>query len=95
MLARTEIPRQQGRGFPWAYGFGTLTFCKESGMPNEGMVQTDLAKQLYGPIAGNRWVQLIAGVIAMIVISNYQYAFTLFTPGMRQQFTGCPTPRSP
>ena len=59
-------------------------------MPNEGMVQTDLAKQLYGPIAGNRWVQLIAGVIAMIVISNYQYAFTLFTPGMRQQFTGVP-----
>ncbi|HXZ38545.1 MAG TPA: oxalate/formate MFS antiporter [Thermodesulfobacteriota bacterium] len=59
-------------------------------MPNEGMVQTDIAKQLYGPIAGNRWVQLIAGVIAMIVISNYQYAFTLFTPGMRQQFTGVP-----
>ncbi len=26
----------------------------------------------------------------MIVISNYQYAFTLFTPGMRQQFTGVP-----
>jgi len=59
-------------------------------MANESMAQTDLAKQLYGPIAGNRWVQLIAGVIAMIVISNYQYAFTLFTPGMRQQFTGVP-----
>ena len=59
-------------------------------MPNESMVQTDLAKQLYGPIAGNRWVQLIAGVIAMIVISNYQYAFTLFTPGLRQQFPGVP-----
>jgi OFA family oxalate/formate antiporter-like MFS transporter len=26
----------------------------------------------------------------MIVISNYQYAFTLFTPGMRQQFVGVP-----
>jgi OFA family oxalate/formate antiporter-like MFS transporter len=26
----------------------------------------------------------------MIVISNYQYAFTLFTPGMRQTFTGVP-----
>ena len=50
----------------------------------------DIAKELYGPIAGNRWVQLIAGVIAMIVISNYQYAFTLFTPGMRQQFVGVP-----
>jgi len=51
-------------------------------MPSESVAQTDLAKQLFGPIAGNRWVQLIAGVIAMIVISNYQYAFTLFTPGM-------------
>src|SRR3974377_1141923 len=59
-------------------------------MPSESMNQPDLAKQLYGPIAGNRWVQLIAGVIAMIVISNYQYAFTLFTPGMRQQFVGVP-----
>jgi len=48
----------------------------------------DIAKELFGPIAGNRWVQLIAGVIAMIVISNYQYAFTLFTPGLRQQFPG-------
>ena len=26
----------------------------------------------------------------MIVISNYQYAFTLFTPGMKQTFTGVP-----
>jgi hypothetical protein len=26
----------------------------------------------------------------MIVISNYQYAFTLFTPGLRQQFPGAP-----
>ena len=52
--------------------------------------QVDMAKQMYGTIAGNRWIQLFAGVIAMIVISNYQYAFTLFTPGMRQQFTGVP-----
>lgn len=59
-------------------------------MPNETMAQTDIAKQLYGRIAGNRWVQLVAGVIGMIVISNYQYAFTLFTPGMRQQFVGVP-----
>jgi len=57
---------------------------------NETTDQTDIAKQLYGRIAGNRWVQLIAGVIGMIVISNYQYAFTLFTPGMRQQFVGVP-----
>jgi OFA family oxalate/formate antiporter-like MFS transporter len=26
----------------------------------------------------------------MIVISNYQYSFTLFTPGMKQQFAGVP-----
>jgi MFS transporter, OFA family, oxalate/formate antiporter len=53
-------------------------------------VEPDLAKQRYGPFAGNRGVQLVAGLIAMIVISNYQYAFTLFTPGMRQTFTGVP-----
>jgi len=48
----------------------------------------DIAKEMFGSIAGNRWIQLIAGVVAMIVISNYQYAFTLFTPGMRQTFPG-------
>ena len=41
-------------------------------------------------VAGNRWIQLICGIVAMIVISNYQYAFTLFTPGMKQTFTGVP-----
>jgi len=50
----------------------------------------DTAKELYGSIAGNRWLQLVFGVIAMIVISNYQYSFTLFTPGMKQTFTGVP-----
>ena len=49
-------------------------------------VQKDQARELLGPIAGNRWIQLAAGVIAMIVISNFQYAFTLFTPGLREQF---------
>ena len=58
--------------------------------PGSAARQPDTAKQLYGPIAGNRWVQLIAGVVAMIVISNYQYSFTLFTPGMKQQFAGVP-----
>jgi OFA family oxalate/formate antiporter-like MFS transporter len=43
-----------------------------------------------GRIAGNRWVQLACGIIAMIVISNYQYAFTLFTPGMKLSFPGVP-----
>ena len=50
----------------------------------------DSAVEMYGSVAGNRWVQLIFGVLGMIVISNYQYAFTLFTPGMRQTFTGVP-----
>lgn len=50
----------------------------------------DSAVEVYGSVAGNRWIQLVCGVIAMIVISNYQYAFTLFTPGMRQTFTGVP-----
>lgn len=52
--------------------------------------QRDTAKIAYGHIAGNRWVQLVCGIIAMILISNYQYAFTLFTPGMKQTFTGVP-----
>jgi MFS transporter, OFA family, oxalate/formate antiporter len=33
----------------------------------------------YGPILGNRWVQLVAAVIAMVMIANLQYAWTLFT----------------
>ena len=39
-------------------------------------------KIVLGPVVGNRWIQLVAGVVAMIVISNFQYAFTLFTPGL-------------
>jgi len=50
----------------------------------------DLAKEAYGSIVGNRVVQLCAGVITMMVISNYQYAFTLFTPGLKQQFASIP-----
>jgi OFA family oxalate/formate antiporter-like MFS transporter len=53
-------------------------------------VQQDLAKQTYGSIVGNRWIQLAAGVTAMVVISNFQYAFTLFTPGLKQQFANVP-----
>jgi OFA family oxalate/formate antiporter-like MFS transporter len=56
-------------------------YASSGGQPGVNM---DLAKQAFGPIAGNRWVQLIAGVIAMIVISNYQYAFTLFAPGIQK-----------
>ncbi|MGB7599311.1 MAG: oxalate/formate MFS antiporter [Candidatus Sulfotelmatobacter sp.] len=47
-------------------------------------------KPKLGRITGNRWIQLICGIIAMILISNYQYAFTLFTPGMKQTFPGVP-----
>ncbi len=59
-------------------------------MSNESPAQTDLALQTLGPIAGNRWIQLAAGVVAMVVISNFQYAFTLFTPGLKQQFADVP-----
>lgn len=61
-------------------------------MTTESMAasQRDIAKETHGAIAGNRWVQLICGIVAMIVISNYQYAFTLFTPGMKSTFTGVP-----
>jgi len=52
--------------------------------------QPESARDAYGRVAGNRWIQLVCGIIAMIVISNYQYAFTLFTPGMKQTFTGVP-----
>jgi OFA family oxalate/formate antiporter-like MFS transporter len=59
-------------------------------MSTVSTAQVDLAKQNLGPIAGNRWIQLAAGVIAMIVISNFQYAFTLFTPSLREHFAGVP-----
>ncbi len=59
-------------------------------MSNDSAAQIDLARQTLGPISGNRWIQLAAGVTAMIVISNFQYAFTLFTPGLKQQFSTVP-----
>ena len=59
-------------------------------MSNANVAQMDLARQELGPIIGNRWIQLAAGVIAMVVISNFQYAFTLFTPGLKQQFAEVP-----
>ena len=59
-------------------------------MSNENIIHTDLAKQTLGPIVGNRWAQLAAGVVAMVVISNFQYAFTLFTPGLKAQFASVP-----
>ena len=59
-------------------------------MSTVSTAELDLAKKTYGPIVGNRWIQLAAGVLAMIVISNFQYAFTLFTPGLKQQFATVP-----
>ena len=59
-------------------------------MANASIAETDLAIKTYGSVVGNRWVQLAAGVLAMVVISNFQYAFTLFTPGLKQQFPNVP-----
>ena len=59
-------------------------------MATDSTAGADLAIKTYGPIAGNRWIQLAAGVTAMVVISNFQYAFTLFTPGLKQQFANVP-----
>jgi len=43
-------------------------------------------KEVYGPIAGNRWVQLALAVTAMVMIANLQYAWTLFVPELRASF---------
>lgn len=59
-------------------------------MPVEGDARAEVALETYGPIVGNRWIQLAAGVVAMAVISNFQYAFTLFTPGLKQTFASVP-----
>src|SRR5207248_3220967 len=59
-------------------------------MANGSIAETDLAVKTYGSIVGNRWIQLAAGVMAMVVISNFQYAFTLFTPGLKAQFASVP-----
>ncbi|MGC8659821.1 MAG: oxalate/formate MFS antiporter [Desulfomonilaceae bacterium] len=50
----------------------------------------DSASQLRDNFTGNRWIQLIAGVVGMIIISNYQYAFPLFAKGMKEQFINVP-----
>ncbi len=59
-------------------------------MSNDSIAQRDTAKELYGSIVGNRWMQLIAGLVFEILLSNYQYSFTLFTPGMEREFAGIP-----
>lgn len=42
-------------------------------------------KEVYGPFLGNRWVQLISAVVAMIMIANLQYAWTLFTTPLKAE----------
>lgn len=37
------------------------------------------AKEAYGPFIGNRWVQLICAILTMVMISNLQYSWTLFS----------------
>jgi MFS transporter, OFA family, oxalate/formate antiporter len=67
------------------------TVVEEPKEIQESPIQTNPANHnVAAATAGNRWIQLIAGIVAMILISNYQYAFTLFTPGMRQTFAGVP-----
>ena len=45
-------------------------------MDNEMNVK---ARAAYGPVLGNRWFQLVSAVVAMVMIANLQYAWTLFT----------------
>jgi len=44
------------------------------------------SKQVYGSSAGKSWVQLVAGVLGMAMISSLQYAWTLFVPELRTAF---------
>lgn len=37
------------------------------------------AKEEYGGFVGNRWVQLIFAILTMVMISNLQYSWTLFS----------------
>lgn len=46
---------------------------------------TSNPKQL-GPIIGNPWVQLVAGLVGMMMISSCQYAWTLFVPPLTETF---------
>jgi MFS transporter, OFA family, oxalate/formate antiporter len=43
-------------------------------------------KVVYGPIVGNRWLQLTAAVVGMVMIANCQYAWTLFVPPLQSAF---------
>ncbi|SMB98677.1 MFS transporter, OFA family, oxalate/formate antiporter [Thermanaeromonas toyohensis ToBE] len=44
------------------------------------------AREAYGPLLGNRWFQLVAAIVGMIMIANLQYAWTLFVPELQKAF---------
>ncbi|HXX81019.1 MAG TPA: oxalate/formate MFS antiporter [Thermodesulfovibrionales bacterium] len=44
------------------------------------------SKQVYGSFIRNNWVQLVAGVCGMAMISSLQYAWTLFVPELKTAF---------
>ena len=50
------------------------------------MADTTLTGAIHPSRISNRWVQLIAGVIAMMAIANLQYAWTLFTKPIQAHF---------
>jgi OFA family oxalate/formate antiporter-like MFS transporter len=87
----------RARSFPFAVGVVNsnppvtimTNTASTANMTHKTLEQTAVAPP-YGPFIGNRWVQLAAGVTAMIVIANFQYAFTLFTPGLKDQFASVP-----
>ena len=39
-----------------------------------------------GPRVVNRWIQMCAGIVAMMAIANLQYAWTLFTKPLTTNF---------
>jgi len=47
------------------------------------MAASDHAQLIHPSRIPNRWVQLVAGIIAMMAIANLQYAWTLFTTPLK------------
>jgi OFA family oxalate/formate antiporter-like MFS transporter len=50
------------------------------------MADTALPGAIHPSRISNRWIQLIAGIIAMMAIANLQYAWTLFTKPIQSHF---------
>ena len=38
-----------------------------------------------GALLTNRWVQLLAGILSLVAIANFQYAWTLFVIPLEQR----------